>query len=125
MWQNMWDKWEDTLRLRFAKNVEKLEVSGHPLAKLEVGDHVRIQNRGRSYPKKWDKTGVVVEVWPHDQYSVKVDGSRRLTPRNRKFLRKFKLYNAEKVQEPRLPAAKERENRHQEPGLPVSKESEP
>ena len=33
---------------------------------------------------------MVIEVLPHDQYVVRVDGSRRLTRRNRKFLR---IYN--------------------------------
>ena len=55
MWRNMWDKQEDMLRVSFAKNVEKLEESGHPLAKLEVGDHVRIQNQGGNYPNKLGK----------------------------------------------------------------------
>ena len=31
-----------------------------------------------------------MEVWPNDQYVVKVDGSGRLTTRNRKFLRPIK-----------------------------------
>jgi len=30
-----------------------------------------------------------MEVLPHDQYVVRVDGSRRLTRRNRKFLRMY------------------------------------
>ena len=33
---------------------------------------------------------MVVEVGTHDQYKVKVDGSGRVTLRNRKFLRHFK-----------------------------------
>ena len=42
-----------------------------------------------NYPRKWDKTGTVVEVRQFDQYFVKVDGSGRVTLRNRKFLRHF------------------------------------
>ena len=38
---------------------------------------------------KWDRTGVVVEVLPYDQYRVKVDGSGRVSLRNRQFLRKL------------------------------------
>jgi hypothetical protein len=41
------------------------------------------------YPLKWDKTGVIIEVRQFDQYAVKVDGSGRVTLRNRKFLRKY------------------------------------
>ncbi|XP_041472552.1 uncharacterized protein LOC121421818 [Lytechinus variegatus] len=41
------------------------------------------------HPLKWDKTGVVIEVRQHDQYLVRVDGSGRITLRNRKFLRHY------------------------------------
>ena len=36
---------------------------------------------------KWDKVGRVVEILPFDQYVIKVDGSGRITKRNRRFLR--------------------------------------
>nr|XP_039248067.1 uncharacterized protein LOC120325944 [Styela clava] len=41
------------------------------------------------HPLKWDKTGVVIEVRQFDQYVVRVDGSGRVSLRNRKFLRKY------------------------------------
>ena len=50
---------------------------------------MRIQNQIGNAPRKWDKTGVVVEVRQHNQYLVKTDGSNRVTLRNRKFLRRF------------------------------------
>ena len=59
------------------------------LPALFVGDHVRIQNQTGPQPNKWDKTGSVVEVRQFDQYVVRVDGSGRMTLRNRKFLRKY------------------------------------
>ena len=40
-------------------------------------------------PTKWDRSGVVMESPGHDQYRVKVDGSGRLTLRNRRFLRSY------------------------------------
>ena len=40
------------------------------------------------HANKWNKTGVIVGI--HDQYKVKVDGSGRVTLRNRMFLRHFK-----------------------------------
>ena len=46
-----------------------------------------IQNQAGPRAKKWDKTGMVVEVLPFDQYLVRVDGSGRVTRRNRQFLR--------------------------------------
>ena len=53
------------------------------------GDHVRIQNQMGNYPTKWDKTGVIIEVRQYHQYVIRVDGSGRITIRNRKFLRKY------------------------------------
>ncbi|GFO40391.1 transcription factor iiib 90 kda subunit [Plakobranchus ocellatus] len=40
-------------------------------------------------PKRWDKTGIVIEVKHHDQYVVKIDSSGRLTTQNCRFLRNF------------------------------------
>ncbi|KAK3868802.1 hypothetical protein Pcinc_025840 [Petrolisthes cinctipes] len=54
-----------------------------------VGDFVRIQNQTGPNPTKWDKTGIVIEVHQFDLYVVRVDGSGRVTLRNRKFLRKY------------------------------------
>lgn len=59
------------------------------LPPLQVGAHVHIQNQTGPRSNKWEKTGVVVEAHPFHQYSVRVDGSRRLTLRNRRFLRTF------------------------------------
>ena len=59
------------------------------LSPLKVGDTVRIQNQTGPYPTKWDKTGLIIEVRQFDQYMVRVDGSGRVTLRNRKFLRKY------------------------------------
>ena len=56
---------------------------------MAVGDRVSIQNQYGSNPKRWDRTGVVMEVRDFDQYVVKVDGAGRLTVRNRKFLKKL------------------------------------
>ena len=50
---------------------------------------MRIQNQVGPHPTKWDRTGIVVEVRQFDQYVVRVDGSGRVTLRNRKFLRKY------------------------------------
>ena len=41
------------------------------------------------HPTKWHRTGRVIEVRQFDQYVVRVDGSGRVTLRNRKLLRKF------------------------------------
>ena len=88
-WKEAWAAKEDALKARMAKQVEKLQANAHVLKPLQVGDLVRIQNQTGSHPNKWDKTGTVVQVGQNDQYIVKVDGSWRLTLRNRKFLRKM------------------------------------
>ena len=80
---------EEALRNRHMRTAERLSEHTRPLPPLVVGDCVRIQNQTGPYPTKWDKTGTVVEVRQFDQYVVRVDGSGRVTLRNRKFLRKY------------------------------------
>ena len=80
---------EDALRKRHIKTHEYWSEHTKHLPALAVGDYVRIQNQTGQHPNKWDRTGTVVEVKQHDQYQVKVDGSGRVTLRNRRFLRKF------------------------------------
>ena len=60
---------------------------------LRIGDRVLVQNQTGRFATKWDKTGKVVDIHQHDQYSVKIDGSGRLTLRNRQFLRKMTEHN--------------------------------
>jgi len=54
-----------------------------------VGDHVRLQNQVGNHPRRWDRTGVVIEVCRYHQYVVRVDVSGRITIRNCRFLRKY------------------------------------
>ena len=92
------DTWSDTLALReealrnrHMKAAERLAEHTKRLPPLSVGDLVRIQNQTGPSPLKWDtsRTGTVIEVRQYDQYVVRVDGSGRVTLRNRKFLRKY------------------------------------
>ena len=53
-----------------------------PLKPLSIQTPVRVQSKGL-----WTKSGRIVEVLPHRQYRVRIDGSGRVTLRNRKFLR--------------------------------------
>lgn len=80
---------EEALRNRHMRAAERWSEHTKRLAPLAVGDHVRIQNQAGQHPLKWDKTGTVIEVRQFDQYVVKVDGSGRVTLRNRKFLRNY------------------------------------
>ena len=54
---------------------------------LDVGTPVAIQNQTGKNPTKWDKTGVILENNPYSQVKVRVDGSRRITCRNRRFIK--------------------------------------
>ncbi len=80
---------EEALRNRHMKSAEYWTEHTKRLPPLKVGDPVRVQNQSGPFPNKWDKTGYVIEVRQFDQYVVRVDGSRRVTIRNRKFLRKY------------------------------------
>ena len=88
-WKDTLDRREEALRVRHMKAQERWSEHTKRLPPLKVGDLVCIQNQVGHHPTKWDKTGVVVEVHQFDQYIVRVDGSGRVTLRNRKFLRQY------------------------------------
>lgn len=88
-WQETLGAREDALRNRHMKAHERWSIHTKRLTPLAVSDHVRIQNQIGPHPTKWDKTGIVIEVRQFDQYVIRVDGSGRVTLRNRKFLRKY------------------------------------
>lgn len=90
MWRDAWAAKEDALRIRMTRTVESLSEHCRQLSPLSVGDKVFLQNQVGNAPKKWDRSGTVVECPGCDQYVVKVDGSGRLTSRNRRFLRTFR-----------------------------------
>ena len=88
LWRIKWDLKEKALKQSYLKGVEKLGSHTRLQKPLNIGDKVLIQNQAGRYANKWDKSGSIVEIHPYDQYTVKVDGSGRLTLRNRQFLRK-------------------------------------
>ena len=89
MWMNLADAREQALGRR-ATNAEK-QWSEHTkaLPPLKVGDTVMVQNQVGNHPLRWDKRGTIVKCEGFDQYQLMIDGSRRLTRRNRKYLRMF------------------------------------
>ena len=74
---------------------------------------MQIQNQSGNKPRKWYATGVVVECLPNRQYRVLIDGSRRVTLRNRKFLKRID------------PACRKRVSVEPDTILPVSAEAPP
>ncbi len=89
VWRETLQKREEALRVRHARSCERLSQYTVKLSPLKVGDHVHVQNQRGNRPRKWEKSGVVVEDLQNDQYRVRIDGSRQATLRNRKFLRQF------------------------------------
>jgi hypothetical protein len=56
----------------------------------EQWNTAQLQNLVGNHPRRWERTGRVVECKNYDQYLVKVYGTGRTTLRKRKPLRKFK-----------------------------------
>ena len=73
------------------KSVEQSNAHANKLPELSVGNRVFVQNHSGPHHNKWDKSGVIVECKNFDQYLVKIDGSGRVTLRNRRFLRHYTL----------------------------------
>ena len=89
LWRQAWAAKEEALRTRISRSAESLRAHSRPLRPLALGERVFLQNQQGPNPTKWDRSGVVVDSLDHDQYRVKVDGSGRLTLRNRRFLRGY------------------------------------
>ena len=62
------------------------------LTPLRLGQEVLVQdqNKASRTHKQWTRTGVIVLVGDHDDYQVRLHGSRMLTKRHRQFLRPIK-----------------------------------
>ena len=71
---------------------KSVSLSEHtrPLSPLSIGQQVLIQDQdkaSKSY-KQWTKSGdIIIEVGLHNDYQIRVDGSRHVTKRNRQFLK--------------------------------------
>ena len=88
-WKEMLAHREQALAKRHAREHARWSEQTKLLQPLKVGDRVYIQNLVGNHPRKWERTGVVVETRQFHQYVVRIDGSGRVTLRNRQHLRKF------------------------------------
>ena len=86
-WVEAAEQREQLLSARNLKLAENYDRHAHTLSALIVGDRVTIQNPNN---RRWDTTGIVAETLPDRQYRIRVDGSGRVTLRNRRFLRVIK-----------------------------------
>ncbi|KAK8402037.1 hypothetical protein O3P69_001252 [Scylla paramamosain] len=80
---------EDLTEAVAAVVIATAEHEGHVLDEsalrpLSPGTRVRMQNQASG---TWDRTGLIVEALPYRQYTVRLDGSGRISLRNRKHLR--------------------------------------
>ena len=99
-WCEAWEKREVAMQVRFSRTSELLNAHAHWLPPLVIGYRVFVQNQHGQHPNKWDQSGIVMELGNHDQYVVKVDGSGRLTLRNRCFLCRFTALSTTITQSP-------------------------
>ena len=60
------------------------DVGTKDLLELSVGDHVLCQD---ARTRVWDRRGVIVEKLPFRKYTVKMQGTGRVTTRNRRHLK--------------------------------------
>ena len=79
-----------------SKNIKELK----PLAQ---GDVVQVQNQRGNHANKWDLSGTVMEVQPFDAYLIKMDGTGRVTKRNRRFLKPIIPFHASNHHQEKLP----------------------
>ena len=89
-WREAWARKERAIRLRYDRSAARLNFDSRSLPPLQIGDRCLIQNQHGRYPKKWERSGVVVQILPFNQYKLRVDGSQHITRRNRKFVRRLK-----------------------------------
>ena len=76
---------EEMLHHRNAKIIERYNKHTHNLPPLQAGDTVTIQS---PIHHRWNTTGKIINSLPDRQYRIRVNGSGRITLRNRRFLRK-------------------------------------
>ena len=88
-WTEIRDLREAAMAKRHMRNEQFYNRGTKQLSDLNIGDSVQVQNQHGSLPRRWHTTGRVVEKLDHQQYRVRVDGSNRMTLRNRRFLRKI------------------------------------
>ena len=110
MWRNAWASKEEALRMRITRSTECMNEHAKLLPQIKAGERCFVQNQTGNHPKKWDCTGTVIEQGQHNQYLIKIDGSGRLTKRNRQFIRTFKPTSATIEAAPRVSDHKSKES---------------
>lgn len=85
---------EKALARRHQIRGKDLDEHTRVLSPLELGTVVQVQNQHGAHAHKWDLRGVVVEILGFDAYLVKLDGTGRVSKRNRRFLKPIRTYKS-------------------------------
>ena len=88
------DQRELALAQRHTTRHSSLAEHTKTLEPLKLGSVVSVQNQCGNKPKRWDRSGTIIEVKEHQQYLVKMDGSGRPSLRNRRYLRPITPYSS-------------------------------
>ena len=97
VWHDTWRAREEALRVRFGQQADSRRPHTHTLPPLKPQSRVLVQNQCGPHPTKWDRSGCLVEALPHDQYLVRLDGSGRVTRRNRQHLKHITAFTPDPV----------------------------
>ena len=117
-WKETLDNKEKALARRHIHGVKRWSENTKPWPKSSLGDDVYIQNLVGNHPRRWERTGKIVECKDFDQYNVKIDGTGRCTLRNRKHIRKFTPVSLSENPSPVIPS-QIRMSPYVEPPVPV------
>ena len=109
------------MKTRFSRGLEKWSEHTRNLPPLSLGQKVLVQNQhgAGKIAKRWDRSGTVIEDLGYNKYRIRVDGSGRVTDRNRQFLRQFSSVTLSK------PGPSPPSQLSQPPPLPVSASTAP
>ena len=102
-WLLTMEQREKALARRHRAKGEELVRGTKDHTPLVPGTVVLVQNQVGPSANKWDKSGLVVADCGNSQYRVKLDGSGRITLRNRAFLKRIVPFQGrvETVDQPR------------------------
>ena len=125
-WRLNQESRELALAKRYGKQEQVLTEHTKELPALQLGSKVSVQNQVGLRAKKWDRTGVIVEVKPHQQYKVRMHGSGQVTLRNRRYLRQITTFQdiiTAEVPTTRLPSCTPASGTSQEIPAPATRRS--
>ena len=88
-WRELLDHREQAMAKRHVAGREQWTAHTKDLPPIMVGDSLFLHNLVGNNPRRWERTGWVVQCKQFDQYSVKLDWTGKSTLRNRKHSRKF------------------------------------